>query len=113
MINIPQEKLAKTRFMRYVQVDTQSDPNSEQYPTTEKQKDLSQILVRELTALGLSAETDEYGYVYAELPANSSKPGIPSICFCSRGYRAPDCSGTGVKAHTAQTLPGPGYCVAG
>lgn len=96
MINIPQEKLAD-RFMRYVQVDTQSDPNSEQYPTTEKQKDLSQILVRELTALGLSAETDEYGYVYAELPANSNKPGIPSICFCSHVDTAPDCSGTGVK----------------
>ena len=96
MINIPQEKLAD-RFMRYVQVDTQSDPNSEQYPTTEKQKDLSQILLRELTALGLSAETDEYGYVYAELPANSNKPGIPSICFCSHVDTAPDCSGTGVK----------------
>ena len=96
MINIPQEKLAD-RFMRYVQVDTQSDPNSEQYPTTEKQKDLSQILVRELTALGLSAETDEFGYVYAELPANSNKTGIPSICFCSHVDTAPDCSGTGVK----------------
>jgi len=96
MINIPQEKLAD-RFMRYVQVDTQSDPNSEQYPTTEKQKDLSQILLRELTALGLSAETDEYGYVYAELPANSNKTGIPSICFCSHVDTAPDCSGTGVK----------------
>ena len=68
-----------------------------QYPTTEKQKDLSQILLRELTALGLSAETDEYGYVYAELPANSNKPGIPSICFCSHVDTAPDCSGTGVK----------------
>jgi tripeptide aminopeptidase len=86
------------RFMRYVQVDTQSDPTSNAYPTTEKQKDLSNMLFAELKAMGLAAvETDEYGYVYASLPATSSKTGIPAICFCSHVDTAPDCSGTNVK----------------
>lgn len=96
MINIPQDTMAG-RFMRYVQVDTQSDPNSELYPTTEKQKDLSRILEKELQALGLKAEMDEFGYVYAELPANTSKEGVPPVCFCSHVDTAPDCSGTNVK----------------
>lgn len=96
MISIPRETLA-ARFMKYVQVDTQSDPNSEQYPTTEKQKDLSRILVSELQALGLEANMDQYGYVYATLPGNTDKSGVPAICFCSHVDTAPDCSGTHVK----------------
>lgn len=86
------------RFMRYVQVDTQSDPNSNAYPTTEKQKDLSNILFEELKAMGLQqVEQDEFGYVYATVPATSSKTNIPVICYCSHVDTAPDCSGTHVK----------------
>ncbi|MFT3981562.1 MAG: peptidase T [Ferruginibacter sp.] len=86
------------RFMRYVQVDTQSDPESNSYPTTEKQKNLSKILFEELQAMGLQqVETDEYGYVYATLPANSDKKNIPAICYCSHVDTAPDCSGTNVR----------------
>lgn len=59
------------RFLRYVQVDTQSDENSSSFPSTEKQKDLARMLVEELKALGLSdAAMDQWGYVYATLPSN-------------------------------------------
>ena len=97
MIQINKEALVQ-RFMRYVQVDTQSDPNGTAYPTTEKQKDLSKILFNELKAMGLQqAELDEYGYVYATLPATSTKKNVPVICYCSHVDTAPDCSGTNVK----------------
>lgn len=85
------------RFLRYVQIDTQSDPHSLSTPSTEKQKDLSSILASELKAMGIQdVETDSYGYVYATIPANIDRP-IPVICFCSHVDTAPDCSGTNVK----------------
>jgi tripeptide aminopeptidase len=85
------------RFMRYVQIDTQSDPQSETFPSSEKQKQLSQLLAKELTTIGIAdAHTDEYGYVYATIPATTHKK-IPVICFCSHVDTAPDCSGTNVK----------------
>lgn len=88
---------AAERFMRYVQVDTQSDPASPSQPSTEKQKDLSRILVEELKAIGIvDAELDEHGYVYATIPATSSK-NVPVLCYCSHVDTAPDCSGAGVK----------------
>lgn len=87
----------KERFLRYVTVDTQSDPNSPSQPSTEKQKDLSRILVEELKAMGIQdAELDPHGYVYATIPATSEKQ-TPVICFCSHVDTAPDCSGAGVK----------------
>ncbi|MBN8834422.1 MAG: peptidase T [Niastella sp. SCN 39-18] len=86
------------RFMRYVQIDTQSDPESETFPTTEKQKDLSRLLAQELKDMGVSrVETDAFGYVYATLPATSSKTAVIPICFCAHVDTAPDCSGTHVK----------------
>ncbi|MEI8278896.1 MAG: peptidase T [Bacteroidota bacterium] len=88
---------AAERFMRYVQIDTQSDPASPTQPSTEKQKDLSRVLVQELLAIGIKdAELDEHGYVYATIPATSDKP-VPVLCYCSHVDTAPDCSGTGVK----------------
>lgn len=85
------------RFQRYVQIDTQSDPNSPTIPSTEKQKDLSRLLVEELLAMGVAdAELDQFGYVYATIPANTDKK-VPVICFCSHVDTAPDCSGAGVK----------------
>lgn len=86
-----------TRFMEYVQVDTQSDPNSETQPSTEKQKDLSRKLVLDLLAIGINdAHLDEHGYVYATIPATVDKK-VPVLCFCSHVDTAPDCSGTNVK----------------
>jgi tripeptide aminopeptidase len=85
------------RLMRYVQVDTQSDPKSDTCPSTEKQKDLSRILVTELLELGIwDAHLDEYGYVYATIPSNSEKK-TAVVCFCAHVDTAPDCSGAGVK----------------
>ncbi len=97
MIDINKEELVE-RFMRYVQVDTQSDPESNSFPTTAKQKNLSEILCAELKAMGL-ADTimDDYGYVYAGIAGNSNKKDVPVICFCAHVDTAPDCSGTGVK----------------
>lgn len=85
------------RFMRYVQIDTQSNAQSGTHPSSEKQKDLSQLLVEELLLMGIEdAHTDSYGYVYATIPSNSTKE-VPVICFCSHIDTAPDCSGTLVK----------------
>jgi tripeptide aminopeptidase len=85
------------RFLRYVQIDTQSDPESNTFPSTEKQKDLSRVLVKELLAMGIKdAHLDEFGYVYATLPSNSSKE-VPAICFCSHVDTSPDCSGKNVN----------------
>ncbi len=86
------------RFLRYVQIDTQSDPTTTCFPSTEKQKDLGKIMVKELLELGISdAEMDEWGYVYATIPATTNKKEVPTICFCSHMDTAPDCSGTNVK----------------
>ena len=85
------------KFLNYVQIDTQSNPDSHSNPSTEKQKNLSALLARELKAMGIAdAHSDEFGYVYATIPSNSTK-NIPVICFCSHVDTAPDCSGTNVK----------------
>lgn len=85
------------RFIRYAKIDTQSDPLSKTCPSTEKQKNLSRLLVEELKAMGISdAELDEHGYVYATIPSNTSK-NVPVICFCSHVDTSPDCSGTSVN----------------
>ncbi len=88
---------AAERFVRYVQIDTQSDPLSNTYPTTEKQKDLGKILADELKQMGITdAHMDEWGYVYATIPSTTYKK-VPVICFCAHMDTAPDCSGTNVK----------------
>ena len=85
------------RFLRYVQIDTQSDPQSLSFPSTEKQKNLSRILVEELMQMGIAdAHLDDWGYVYATIPATTDKK-VPVICFCAHVDTAPDCSGTHVK----------------
>ncbi|MBY0480893.1 MAG: peptidase T [Chitinophagaceae bacterium] len=85
------------RFLRYVQIDTQSNPNSDSSPSSEKQKILSALLAEELLAMGIEdAHADVYGYVYATIPSNAAKI-LPVICFCAHVDTAPDCSGTDVK----------------
>ena len=96
------------RFMRYVRIDTQSDPGSSSFPSTEKQKDLSNLLVTELLAMGIEdACLDEFGYVMATIPSTLSEVNVsvnhangvqvPVICFCAHVDTAPDCSGTNVQ----------------
>jgi len=88
---------AAERFLRYVQIDTQSDPLSKSNPSTEKQKDLSKILAEELKQIGIAdAHMDEWGYVYATIPTSTEKK-VPVICFCAHVDTAPDCSGKDVK----------------
>lgn len=85
------------RFTQYVQIDTQADPESTSFPSTEKQKNLGKVLRDELITLGASeVEMDEFGYVYATIPATTEK-NVPVLCFCSHMDTAPDCSGTNVK----------------
>lgn len=84
------------RFLRYVKIDTQSDPASKTIPSTERQKNLGRLLEEELKAIGIAdAELDEHGYVYATIPANTDKQ-VPVICFCSHMDTSPDCSGENV-----------------
>jgi len=86
------------RFLHYVTIDTQSDPASDTFPSTEKQKDLGRMLVSELLAMGVTdARLDEHGYVYATIPANTAKDNVPVICFCSHMDTSSDCSGKDVK----------------
>lgn len=97
-IELPASPTLLDRFLRYVKIDTQSDPNSSSFPSTEKQKDLAKILVEELKEIGLSeVELDPYGYVYATIPATPGGEHAPTICFCSHMDTSPDASGSGVK----------------
>src|ERR1700679_1240500 len=94
------------RFLRYVVIDTQSDPASPTCPSTEKQKDLGRLLAGELQAMGIrDAHLDEHGYVYATIPANTDKR-VPVICFCSHMDTSPDCPGNDVKPQIVRNYGG-------
>ena len=94
------------RLLRYVVIDTQSDPASPTCPSTEKQKNLGRLLATELQAMGLAdAHLDDYGYVYATIPANTGKK-VPVICFCSHMDTSPDCSGKDVKPQIVKNYRG-------
>src|SRR5580700_10376816 len=94
------------RFLRYVAIDTQSDPASPTCPSTEKQRGLGRLLARELRAMGLAdADLDEHGYVYATIPANTGKQ-VPVVCFCSHMDTSPDCTGKNVKPQIVRNYRG-------
>jgi tripeptide aminopeptidase len=101
------------RFLRYVTIDTQSDPESPSSPSTEKQKDLGRVLAAELKAMGVEdAHLDDFGYVYGTIPGNTTKK-VPVICFCSHMDTSPDVTGKDVKPQMVKnyrggdiTLPG-------
>ncbi|MBC7426884.1 MAG: peptidase T [Bacteroidia bacterium] len=97
-MSIPQIKHTATeRFLKYVKIDTQSDPLSPTCPSTEKQKNLGKILVEELIEMGVKeVEMDENGYVYATIPSTTDK-NVPVIFFCSHMDTSPDCSGLNVN----------------
>lgn len=78
------------RFINYAKIDTQSDPNSNTVPSTDKQKDLSKLLVKELKELNIEAFLDEFGYVYAKIPGNvTSKRPIGFIAHVDTSFDAP------------------------
>ena len=86
------------RFLRYVQIDTQSALGSDTYPSTLKQLVLLDLLKDELLTLGLTDATrDPYGYVFATLPATSPKLNVPLIGLIAHVDTAADASGTDVK----------------
>lgn len=94
------------RFLRYVVIDTQSDPTSPTCPSTEKQKNLGRLLADELQAIGLvDAHLDEHGYVYATIPATTDKK-VPVVCFCSHMDTSPDCTGKDVKPQIVRNYRG-------
>jgi tripeptide aminopeptidase len=94
------------RLLRYVVIDTQSDPASPTCPSTEKQKDLGTLLAKELQEMGIrDAHLDEHGYVYATIPANTDKH-VPVICFCSHMDTSPDCTGKDVKPQIVKAYRG-------
>lgn len=85
------------RFVSYVTVDTESDPNSETTPSTEKQWDLANQLVEELKNIGLSDVTiDENAYIMATLPSNVDHE-VPTIGFIAHFDTSPDFTGANVK----------------
>ena len=85
------------RLMRYVRIDTTSDPDATSFPSTVRQLDLSRLLLEELKQLGLSdVVLDENGYLIARIPSNISSQ-APVICFCSHVDTSADCSGSGVR----------------
>ncbi len=87
----------KERFLKYIQIDTQSDPESQTTPSTEKQWDLARLLARELEDIGLEdVSIDENAYIMATLPSNVAHE-VPTIGFISHFDTSPDYSGSGVK----------------
>ena len=94
------------RFLRYVSFDTQSDDNSGVTPSTAKQMVFAQYLKNELEALGLEEiELDEYGYLYATLPANTDKE-VPTIGFIAHMDTSPDMSGADVTPRIVHNYDG-------
>ena len=71
------------RFLKYVQIDTESVPEKEQVPSSEKQKDLARVLVKELEEMGASkVRMDDHGYVYAEIPSTMKRRiAVPVLGF--------------------------------
>jgi tripeptide aminopeptidase len=97
--NPPIKTTALERFLRYVTYDTQSDENSQDYPSTAKQLALLDKLVEELQAIGLKDATrDEHGYVFATVPATTKKANVPVIGFIAHVDTSPEADGANVKA---------------
>lgn len=93
------------KFLRYISIDTQSNENSESQPSEAKELDLLRLLRDELTALGIEATLDEYGYVMASIPANTDKK-VPAIGFIAHVDTAPDASGKDVKPQIIKNYDG-------
>lgn len=93
------------KFLRYISVDTQSDPDSDTQPSSRKQLDLLKMLRDELSAMGIDATLDEYGYVMASIPSNCGKD-VPAVGFIAHVDTSPDASGTGIKPQIIRDYDG-------
>lgn len=93
------------RFLRYVAVDTQSDPESESQPSAAKELNLLKMLRNELLAMGVEATLDEYGYVMATIPSNCGK-NVPAVGFIAHVDTAPDASGADIKPQIIENYDG-------
>ena len=93
------------KFLRYVSVDTMSDPESETQPSSERQFNLLRMLRDELEAMGIKAELDEFGYVMATIPSNVENE-VPAIGFIAHVDTSPDASGKDVKPQIIEDYQG-------
>ncbi len=95
------------RFLKYVSFDTQSSEEGTNTPSTDKQMVFARYLKSELEQLGLEEiELDEHGYLYATLPANTDKQGVPTIGFIAHMDTSPDCSGANVNPRIVKAYDG-------
>ena len=94
------------RFLRYVAVDTQSDPESESQPSAAKELDLLRMLKDELVAMGVEATLDEHGYVMGRIPSNCGKEDVPAVGFIAHADTAPDAAGAGIKPQIIENYDG-------
>jgi len=94
------------RFISYVTIDTESDPESDTTPSTEKQWDLANKLAKELEDIGLEeVSIDENAYIMATLPSNIEKE-VPTIGFISHFDTSPDFTGANVKPQIIESYDG-------
>ncbi len=93
------------RFLRYVAVDTQSDPESDSQPSAAKEFNLLKMLRDELHAMGVEASLDEYGYVMAKIPSNCGKD-VPAVGFIAHVDTAPDASGDNIHPQIIRNYDG-------
>ncbi len=108
-MQVPVDRLLE-RFLKYVKIDTQSDENSDTYPSTEKQLNLSRLLLEQIKDLGLkNTEMTEHGYVFGSLPSNlpeglSKK--VPAIGFIAHVDTSPEVSGENVQPEIHKNYEG-------
>lgn len=96
------------KFLRYIAIDTASDPESSTQPSTQKQLNLSRLLVKELQEMGIKdVELDQYGYVMATIPSNlPAGKNIPKIGFVAHVDSAPDAPGANIKPQIIKNYNG-------
>jgi len=101
------EKLIN-RFLRYVAVETTSNPDSESFPSAECEWNLLRMLADELTAMGIETNVDKYGYVMATIPSNLGEQGkgVPAVGFIAHVDTAPDASGKEIKPRIIENYKG-------
>ena len=95
----------KDRFLRYVAVDTQSSEESGSQPSEAKELNLLRMLKDELSALGVKAELDEWGYVMASIPSNIDRK-VPAIGFIAHVDTSPDAPGADIRPQIIENYDG-------
>lgn len=95
-------------FLRYVAVETTSNPDSETFPSAECEWNLLRMLAEELKAMGIEANVDQYGYVMATIPSNLGEEGknVPAVGFIAHVDTAPDASGKDIKPQIIENYKG-------